>query len=80
MHNYLQEVIVLFKRIRDLREDRDITQKNMAEFLKIHQTPYSDYELGNLNIPIDVLIKLAKFYNTSIDYIVGLTDITEPYK
>ncbi len=80
MHNYLQEVIVLFKRIRDLREDRDITQKNMAEFLKIHQTTYSDYELGNLNIPIDVLIKLAKFYNTSIDYIVGLTDITEPYK
>ena len=70
----------MFKRVRDLREDKDITQKQMAEFLKIHQTTYSDYELGNLNIPADVLIKLAQFYKTSIDYIVGLTDNPNPYK
>ena len=71
---------MLFKRIRDLREDRDIKQKQIAEYLQIHQTTYSDQELGNLNVPVDVLIRLAKFYNTSIDYIVGLTDNTEPYK
>ena len=71
---------MVFKRIRDMREDNDITQKQMAEYLKIHQTTYSDYELGNLNIPIDILIKLAKFYKTSIDYLVGLTDNPKPYK
>ncbi|MBO5746650.1 MAG: helix-turn-helix transcriptional regulator [Clostridia bacterium] len=70
----------MYKRVRDLREDRDITQKQMAEFLQIHQTTYSDYELGNLNIPVEILIKLAKFYETSIDYIVGITDETKPYK
>ena len=72
-------MIMVFKRIRDLREDRDLTQKQMAEYLLIHQTTYSDYELGNLNIPVDVLIALAKFYNTSIDYLVELTDRKEPY-
>lgn len=71
---------MLYKRIRDLREDRDIPQRKMAEYLQIHQTTYSDYELGNLNVPVDVLIKLAKFYETSIDYIVGLTDNDKPYK
>ena len=70
----------MFKRIRDLREDRDIKQKQMAEYLQIHQTTYSDYEIGNLNVPVDVLIRLAKFYNTSIDYLVGLTDEIKPYK
>ena len=62
-----------------MREDRDLTQKQMADFLQIHQTTYSDYEIGNLNIPVDVLIKLAQFYETSIDYIVGLTDEPTPY-
>lgn len=70
----------MFKRIRDLREDRDITQTQMAQHLQIHQTTYSDYEIGNLNVPADVLIALAKFYNTSIDYIVGLTDNPKPYR
>lgn len=69
----------MFHRIRDLREDRDITQTKMAQLLKIHQTTYSDYELGNLNVPVDILIRLAKFYETSIDYIVGLTDDPRPY-
>ena len=70
----------MYKRVRDLREDRDITQKQMSEFLQIHQTTYYDYELGNFNIPVEILIKLAKFYETSIDYIVGITDETKPYK
>ena len=74
------EVNMMFKRIRDLREDRDIKQTQIAHYLQIHQTTYSDYEIGNLNVPIDVLIKLAKFYNTSIDYIVELTNNPNPYR
>ncbi len=70
---------MMFKRLRDLREDRDLTQKQMADLLKIHQTTYSDYEIGKLNVPIDTFIKLAEFYQTSIDYLTGLTDIKEPY-
>ena len=69
----------MHKGVRDLREYRDITQKQMAEFLQIHQTTYSDYELGNLNIPVEILIKLARFYETSIDY-VGITDEITPYR
>lgn len=60
----------MYQRLRDLREDRDLSQEDMAKILKIHQTTYSDYELGNLNIPVDVLIKLANFFDTTIDYIV----------
>ncbi|MBQ7035010.1 MAG: helix-turn-helix transcriptional regulator [Clostridia bacterium] len=70
----------MFKRLRDLREDRDLTQAQMADFLKIHQTTYSDYEIGKLNVPIDVFIKLARFYHTSIDYLAELTDDPTPYK
>ncbi len=70
----------MLKRIRDLREDKDLTQAQMADFLKIHQTTYSDYEIGNLNVLIDVLIKLAGFYHTSIDFLVGITDNPTPYK
>ena len=63
-----------------MREDRDLTQAQLAEYLKIHQTTYSDYEIGNLNVPIDVFIKLASFYNTSIDYLAGVTDNPKKYK
>ncbi|MBO5199750.1 MAG: helix-turn-helix transcriptional regulator [Clostridia bacterium] len=70
----------MFKRIRDLREDKDITQAQMADYLKIHQTTYSDYELGNLNIPIDIFIKLAEYYGTSIDYLAEVTDNPKRYK
>ena len=51
----------------------------MADFLNIHQTTYSDYELGHLNIPIPVLKDLACFFHTSVDYIIGLTNISDPY-
>ena len=67
-------------RIKDLREDNDITQKELAEYLHIKQNTYSQYENGQRQLPLDVLIALAKFYNTSTDYILGLTAETKPYK
>ena len=66
-------------RLRDLREDKDLTQKQIAEMLKIHQTTYSDYELGNLNIPLEVLVTLSRFYKTNVDYILFLTNNPTPY-
>ena len=66
-------------RLRDLREDRDLKQKDLAELLKVHQTTYSDYELGRLNIPIAVLHRLADFYQVSIDYLLCRTNIKTPY-
>ena len=69
----------MYKRIRNMREDRDLTQTNMAEYLNIHQTTYSDYELGNLNIPITVIIRMADYFETSIDYLVNQTDEQKPY-
>lgn len=67
-------------RIRDLREDNDYTQKQIAEYLLCDQSLYSKYELNKRDIPLQLIIKLAKFYNTSIDYLVGLTDNPNPYK
>ncbi len=72
-------MIILKYRIKDLREDNDVKQRNIAEMLNIHQTTYSDYELGNLNIPVSVLCRLADFYDTSIDYLVGRTNEKKPY-
>lgn len=69
----------MYERIRNLREDKDLNQKDMARILSIGQTTYSDYELGKLNIPIPILIKLAKYFDTSIDYLLGLTDTKTPY-
>lgn len=66
-------------RIRDLREDHDLKQKHLAEMLQVHQSTYSDYELGKLNIPVAVLHKLADFYHVSVDYLLGRTDVKEPY-
>ncbi len=70
---------MVYERIRNLREDRDLKQKELAKILLIGQTTYSDYELGKLNIPLPVLIQLAKYYETSLDYLVGLTDVETPY-
>ena len=61
-------------RLRDLREDSDMNQTKVAEYLGMSQTGYSKYETGENDIPTDVLIKLANFYNTSIDYLLGQTD------
>ena len=66
-------------RIRDLREDKDLTQKQIAEILLCDQSLYSKYERGERVLPLDVAIKLAAFYKTSVDYLVGLTDESKPY-
>ncbi len=68
-----------FERIRSLRIDRDLTQKQIAEILNVKQNTYSQYELGILSYPVDVLIKLAKFYGTSVDYLLELTDNPLPH-
>lgn len=69
----------MLEHLRALREDRDLSQKDMAALLNIHQTTYSDYELGRLNIPLDTLRQLARFFDTSADYIIGLTEERAPY-
>ena len=66
-------------RIRDLREDRNLTQSEVAKYLHIKQNTYSQYENEQRQLPISVLISLAKFYKTSTDYILGLTDVRAPY-
>ena len=66
-------------RLKDIREDMDITQKEIADRLHIKQNTYSQYENGHRQVPIDILIDLAKFYGTSVDYLLGLTDIKKPY-
>ena len=70
----------MYKRIRDLREDKDLSQKELSKILNMSQTGYSKYEVGTNDIPTKILIQLAQFYNTSIDYILGLTDEIKPYK
>lgn len=64
-------------RIRNLREDHDLTQKEIAAYLNMSQRGYSEYELGNNDLPIHILIKLAIYYQVSTDYILGLTDEKE---
>lgn len=67
-------------RIKDLREDKDLTQHEISQFLNVSQVAYSYYELNKRNIPLELLSKLADFYNTSIDYLVFKTDVFKPYK
>ena len=66
-------------RLRDIREDRDITQSEIAEYLNVRQNTYSQYETERRQIPIEILIKLARYYDTSVDYILNLTDEKKPY-
>lgn len=69
-----------FQRIQDLRIDFDLSQKKIGEILHISQRSYSHYETGSRNIPIEMLIRLADYYDTTIDYLVGRTDNKEPIK
>jgi len=69
----------MYERIRNFREDKDLSQTDIATYLNIHQTTYSNYEIGRLSVPVEVLSKLADFHETSIDYLVGRTDETTPY-
>lgn len=69
----------MYPRIRDLREDKDMSQTKLAKILGMSQTGYSKYETGENDVPTNILIKLAHYYETSVDYILGLTDEKEPY-
>lgn len=71
--------IMRFENIRSLRIDKGYTQKQIADILGISQNTYSQYEIGVLNYPVDAVIKLAGFYGVSTDYLLGLTDVKEPY-
>lgn len=67
-------------RLRDLREDHDLTQQTVAAYLHIRQNTYSQYENGQRQVPVEVLIQLSFYYHTSVDYLLGLTDVSLPYK
>lgn len=69
----------MYERIKNLREDKDLNQTQLGKILNVSQVTYSYYEIGKREIPISVLINLADFYNTSIDYIVGRTNEIRPY-
>ena len=71
--------VLKYENIRNLRIDRGLTQREVAEYLHIKQNTYSQYELGVLNYPVEALVKLADFYGVSVDYLLGRTDIREPY-
>ena len=66
-------------RIRDLREDQDLKQKQIAEYLLCDQSLYSKYERGERELPLRLAVKLAEYYGVSMDYLVGLTDVRTPY-
>ena len=68
----------MYRRLRDLREDRDLPQRSLAELLHVSQATYSRYESGGLDIPSGALIALARFYHTSVDYILGLAENPTP--
>ena len=72
-------VIKMYEKIRELREDNDLLQKDLAKYLHCSQVAYSRYELGLRDIPTEVLILLSKFYDTSVDYLLGLTEERRPY-
>lgn len=69
----------MYQKIRDLREDKDLTQTQIAKILNCSQRIYSNYERGEVDIPTQVLIKLAEFHETSVDFLLGLTDEKRPY-
>lgn len=69
----------MYRRIRDMREDADLFQKDIAQYLQCTQVCYSQYKLGKRDIPTDMLIRLAALYHTSTDYLLGITDEKKPY-
>ena len=69
----------MYDRIRAMREDRDLRQQDIADMLHCSQVAYSRYELGKRDVPTEVLVQLARFYDVSVDYLLGLTDTATPY-
>ena len=76
----ISSVMKMNLRIRDLREDADLTQRQIAEYLLCDQSLYSKYERGERELPLALAVKLAGFYHTSVDYLVGLTKDRRPYR
>lgn len=76
----MRNEILNYERIRNLRVDRGLTQETVARYLRVKQNTYSQYEIGVLNYPLDVVVRLALYYDTSVDYLVGLTDDPVPYE
>lgn len=72
-------VMIMYLRIRDLREDSDLTQQEIAEYLLCDQSLYSKYERGERALPMELAVKLAQYYKVSVDYLVGLTNVKSPY-
>lgn len=73
----VERTIRMYKHVRDLREDRDLSQRELSKILNCSQQVYSNYELGQRDIPTAILIKLSKYYDVSVDFILGLTDNPE---
>ena len=69
----------MYSRIRELREDNDLKQRELAEILNCSQRVYSNYERGDIDVPTEILIKLSKYYDVSTDYLLGISDIQNPY-
>ncbi len=76
---YMRYNVLKFERIRNLRIDNNYTQAQIADYLNVKQNTYSQYEIGVLNYPIDVLMKLADLYHVSVDYLLGRTPVKDPY-
>ena len=74
LHNNYEVIIVQYKHLRDIREDRDVKQKDIAAYLNVSQNTYSQYETGVISLTAEVLIKIADFYNVSIDYLLDRTN------
>ncbi|EHQ89023.1 putative transcriptional regulator [Desulfosporosinus youngiae DSM 17734] len=72
--------MIMRLKIRDVREDHDLTQQQVAQYLMCDQSLYSKYERGERDVPLNIMIKLAQFYKTNIDYLVGLTENKKPYR
>ena len=75
-----RSVKMVFKRIKDLREDKDMSQVDVSKLLNMHTSQYQRYERGESKVPLEFAVKLAKYYNVSIDYIAGLTNNKHSYK
>lgn len=74
LHNNQEVIVMQFKNLRGIREDRDIKQKDIAKYLNVSQNTYSQYETGVISLTADILIKLANYYNVSIDYLLDRTN------
>lgn len=71
--------MIYIKRIKDLREDSDLNQTQIAKIINVAQTTYSDYEKGKIRMPIDIIVKLAEFYDVDMNYITGVSDVKQKF-